>query len=112
MPLFVDQTKNHFNLRLLPAPPPEVLLWREILGELLVKILTVQETLILETPNANLNKTCYRMLVAGHHVLEWEEGKIIVFDDSFEHEVRRQTSKKAHTGFIMFIMMYMIFFFN
>ena len=111
MPLFVDQ-KNHFNLRLLPAAPPEVFLWIENLGELLVKILTVQETLILETPNANLNKTCYRMLVAGHHVLEWEEGKIIVFDDSFEHEVRRQTSKKAHTGLNVYHDVYYIFFFN
>ena len=23
----------------------------------------------------------------GEHVVKWEEGKLVVFDDSFEHEV-------------------------
>ena len=35
----------------------------------------------------------------GEHVINWEEGKLIVFDDSFEHEV----SKYSKSSKIMFI---------
>ena len=31
-----------------------------------------------------------KMLInGGEHVIKWEEGKLIVFDDSFEHEVSK-----------------------
>ena len=27
------------------------------------------------------------IISGGDHIVTWEEGKVIVFDDSFEHEV-------------------------
>lgn len=50
----------------------------------------------LVVPKLNSTETNQkaRMRVGGHHILEWEEGKMLVFDDSFEHEVWNETSGK------------------
>ena len=48
--------------------------------------------LVVPKPNATETLNMARMRVADKHEIVWEEGKTVVFDDSFEHEVWNLTS--------------------
>ena len=46
----------------------------------------------IEIPPGDVTITC------GGEKRKWEQGKCVVFDDSFEHEVRGPLYPRAHKG--------------
>ena len=49
--------------------------------------------LVVPAPNSTEAKNMARMRIAAEPDIVWEEGKIVVFDDSFEHEVWNLTNE-------------------